>query len=87
MRIRLEQYLFDTKLHLWGGNMYDGMSTSTYCCPGYNTLAAYIDKELPAKARKAVEDHMAACKDCRYELIHLRRMIQHINTTMHEVVS
>ena len=79
MRIRLEHYIHDTGFKIWGGDIFEGFSRNSFLCPGYNTIASYIDKRLPAKARKAVEDHMSACKDCRMDVLEMRKMISYIN--------
>lgn len=79
MRVHVESYIHDTGIKIWGGNMFDGLSKSSFLCPGHNTIAAYIDKNLPAKARKAVEDHMASCKECRIEVLEIRKMLSAIN--------
>ena len=84
MKIRMEKYILNTKKMFWGGSFHEGLARTSYCCPGYNTLAAYIDKKLPAKARKAVEEHMASCKECRIDLIELRIMIKNINNDQEE---
>ncbi|MCA1945475.1 MAG: zf-HC2 domain-containing protein [Desulfovibrio sp.] len=79
MRIRIEKYIHDTQLKLWGGSFHEGLARTSYCCPGYNTIAAYLEKKLPAKARKAVEAHMASCKECRFDLIDLRMLLKHLH--------
>ncbi|GAB7079433.1 anti-sigma factor family protein [Megalodesulfovibrio paquesii] len=84
MRIRVEKYIIDTEFKLWGGSMHEGLARSSYCCPGHNTLAAYLDKKLPAKARKAVEAHMASCRECRADLIDLRMMLKSIQEEAQE---
>jgi tetratricopeptide (TPR) repeat protein len=34
-------------------------------CPGDDVLAAYLDDRLNADERRAVEEHLASCEDCR----------------------
>lgn len=34
-------------------------------------LSAYVDGEIPADERKRLEEHLAACEDCRQELAEL----------------
>ncbi|WP_167590539.1 anti-sigma factor family protein [Oceanidesulfovibrio indonesiensis] len=81
MRVRVEKYIHDTGIRIWGGTIEEGLSRNSYMCPGHNTIAAYLDKKLPAKARKAVEDHMASCKECRIEAMELRKIIASTNST------
>ena len=38
-------------------------------------LSAYIDGQLDARSREAVEGHLAGCVSCRLELDELRAMV------------
>jgi anti-sigma factor RsiW len=38
-------------------------------------LAAYVDRRLPAAEEARVEAHLAACDDCRLEVIEVRRLL------------
>lgn len=82
MRVCIDNYIHDTGVRIWGGDIVEGLSKSSLLCPGHNTIASYLDKRLPAKARKAVEDHMASCKECRLEIFELRKIMA--QTDMYE---
>lgn len=66
----------DAGIQFWGGTMDEGLSMSSRFCPGYNEVAGYIDKMLPAKLRKNVEEHMAACKECRIDVYDIKLCIR-----------
>jgi hypothetical protein len=68
--------LYDSGIEMWGGSMDEGLSRNSTFCPGYNDVAGYIDKMLPAKLRKSFENHMAACRDCRTDILELRICIR-----------
>ncbi|MCG8530974.1 MAG: zf-HC2 domain-containing protein [Desulfovibrionales bacterium] len=60
---------------VYGGTIEEGLPTSKESCPGYNDIAAYLDKNLPIARRKEVEGHMASCRECRTEVLELRRIL------------
>ena len=60
---------------VYGGTIEEGLSTSKEACPGFNDVAAYLDKKLPTARRKEVEGHMASCRECRTEVLELRRIL------------
>ncbi|HEX7899943.1 MAG TPA: zf-HC2 domain-containing protein, partial [Planctomycetota bacterium] len=45
-------------------------------CPDRETLAAYVDRRLPAADRDAYEAHLAACDACRAEAVALWRLVK-----------
>lgn len=52
------------------------MSGATHAIHGdLDLLSSYLDGELSGSARRAVEDHVAACPGCRAELERLRRVV------------
>lgn len=66
----------DAGIKIWGGSIDEGLSTNSNFCPGYNDVSGYIDKMLHAKKRKIFEEHMAACKECRFDIQELRILIR-----------
>lgn len=76
MRATENDYIIDTGTKLWGGDVHEGLCMSSLLCPGHNTIAAYIDKKLPAKVRSIVESHMSSCKECRTEIFELRKILK-----------
>jgi hypothetical protein len=46
----------------------------------WDLLSAYVDGELAAEERRAVEDHLAACPGCRAELDGMRRVASRLRS-------
>ena len=46
----------------------------------WDLFSAYVDGELAAEERRAVEDHLAACPGCRAELDGLRRVASRLRS-------
>ena len=51
-------------------------------CPERETLAAYVDRRLPAVERDAFEAHLAACDACRREAVALWRLVKPVSRRM-----
>ncbi len=70
--------LNDAGVSLWGGTIDEGLSRTTTFCPGYNIVSGYLDKRVGTRLKREIEDHLASCRECRWDIQELRQCLKDI---------
>jgi ferric-dicitrate binding protein FerR (iron transport regulator) len=56
-------------------------------CPDRESIAAYVDRRLADSERDAVEAHLAACADCRAEVVALSALVAQVAASTEPVAA